>query len=106
MTPNETLRLEKFITRELDGIHQQITESKETSVRAHDELRDEVRSVGHRVDQLADKVNALEDARTHDLANQQGQSQVKQLVMKVAVNVITVLVSLAGAFFLFEDHLK
>ena len=105
MTQTDVIRLEKFLTRELDGVHQQITESKEVSVKAHEELKDEVRGVGHRVDQLAAKVNALEDARVKDLATNQGANDLKRFIARATLAVITATSTVIGLFFLLEQNL-
>ena len=106
MSSDDVTRLEKYLTRENDQLRELLRVAREESARDHAEVRDEIADVRSRVDQIASRLNTVEDEHTHEKAHSDGVKDAQRLLGRLAVNVVSILVGLGGLWFLVSDHLK
>lgn len=106
VSSDDVARLEKYLTRENDQLRDLLAVAREESSRDHAAVRTEIADVRARVDQIASRLNAVEDEHTSEKAHTAGIREARSLLGRLAVNVVSILVGLGGLWFLVSDHLK
>ena len=106
MSSDDVARLEKYLTRENDQLRDLLAAAREESSRDHAAVRNEIADVRACVDQIASRLNAVEDEHTSDKAHSEGVREARSLLGRLAVNVVSILVGIGGLWFLVSDHIK
>jgi hypothetical protein len=99
MSSDDVARLEKYLTREMDI-------SRQAAEKAHNSLHNELTGLRKRVEEIASRLETVEDTHAEELAHEQGKHQIVQLFGRLAVNIVSVTVAVVGAWFVIADHIK
>lgn len=106
MSSDDITRLEKYLTRESDLTRTLMRDSRKESALDHAAVRKELGQVKAQVEEIARRINTVEDTHAQELAHDEGAQYMRQLIGRLTVNLVSIAAAMGGLWFLVSDHIK